>query len=141
MEVDHFALCISVVVSLAPIHDNLCSTFKAHDDLVRGDFEVLRVSSVVDEDYLDQLRLACQVFPEVFEGTRSSDSRGFFCWVDLLWDLEQVLLLPLFPFLDLAHDLPPSMALKTAFTISVTLSSFAFLLGLPLEFDLERLHF
>ena len=65
----------------------------------------------------------------------------FFCWVELLWDLEQVLLLPLFPVFYLAPDLSPSIALTTALTISVTLSSFAFLLGLPRELELERLRF
>ena len=67
--------------------------------------------------------------------------RGSFCWVDLLLDLERVLLLPLFPFLDLARDMSPSIALTMALTISVTLSSFAFLFGLPRELDLEWLHF
>ena len=67
--------------------------------------------------------------------------RGFFCWVDLLLDLERVLLLPLFPCLDLARDLSFSMALTTALTISVTLSSFAFLLGWPQGLELERLRF
>ena len=65
----HWCGCV-----LAPIHDNLCRTFEARNDLVRGDIEVVRVSSVVDEDYLDQLRIVCQVFPEVFEGIRNQES-------------------------------------------------------------------
>ena len=66
---------------------------------------------------------------------------GVFCWVALLLDLEGVVSRPLFPFLDLARDLSSSIALKTALTISVTLSSLGFLLGLPRELDLEQLRF
>ena len=65
--------------------------------------------------------------------------RGSFCCVDLLLDLERVLLPPLFPCLVLARDLLFSIALTMALTISVTLSSFVFLLGLPRGWELERL--
>ena len=78
MEVDQLTLCIGVVVALAPFHDNLCGTFETTDDLDRGDIKVLRVSTVVDEAYLDQLRLTSQVFPEgpvAFMAERRTESR------------------------------------------------------------------
>ena len=62
MEVQKLAMGISVVLSFTPVFYQFCSSVNLGRDLVRGGYEVLRVSLVVDEDLLDQLRFIGQLF-------------------------------------------------------------------------------